>query len=96
MLSKNRKEELKNAVIEAKETEEYMVEQEQELGKGSIDQSWHILLTYLSTENLVKHSENLFKSSENLNKWTKVIAITTIALIFFTIAQIVLIILLRQ
>ena len=88
MLSKNRKEELKNAVIAAKETEEYMIEQEQALGKGSIDQSWHILLTYLSTENMVKHSENL-------NKWTRVIAITTIALIFFTIAQIVLIILLR-
>ncbi len=59
MLSEKRKEELKNAVIEAKETEEYLIEQEQALARGSIDQSWHILLTYLSSENLVKHSKRL-------------------------------------
>ncbi len=79
-LSEKRKEELKNAVIEAKDTEEYLIKQEQALGRGSIDQSWHILLTYLSTEDLVKHSENMFKSSKNLNRWTIVIAISTILL----------------
>jgi len=92
-LSEKRKEELKNAVIEAKDTEEYLVRQEQALGRGSIDQSWHILLTYLSTEDLTKHSEDLVKLSKKLNTWTKVIAFTTIGLILFTIAQIVLAIL---
>ena len=47
-------------------------------------------------EELIKHSENMAKQSEKLNCWTKVIAFTTIALILFAIAQIVLVILLRQ
>ncbi|MFC2022172.1 hypothetical protein ACFLTR_03060 [Chloroflexota bacterium] len=82
MLSEKRKEELRNAVIEAKDTEEYLIKQEQALGRGSIDQSWHILLTYLSTEDLVKHSKSL-------TRWTRVIAIFTIVLGLSTIWAII-------
>jgi len=41
-----------------------------------------LVLTYKKTANLVKHSENLIK-------WTKVIAGTSVALIVFAIAQII-------
>ncbi len=53
------------------------------------------VFTYKKTANLVKLSENLVKHSKILNTWTKVIAFTSIALILFTIAQIVLVVLLR-
>ena len=82
MLSDKRKQELKNAVIEGKETEEYLVAQEQALGRGSIDQSWHILLTYLSTEDLAKHSKTL-------SIWTKIIGVSTILLFISAVLQLV-------
>jgi len=43
---------------------------------------------------LTKHSENFVKQSEKLNCWTKIIAFTSIALIIFAIAQIILVIVL--
>ena len=80
MLSESRKEQLTNAITEARETIEFL---EDKQGTPLLDLSWHILLTYMSSENLVKHSKRL-------TCWTIVIAITTLALIFSTIAQIIL------
>ena len=48
------------------------------------------VFTYKKTANLVKLSENLVKHSKSLTRWTIVIAVTTLALIFSTITQIVL------
>ena len=49
---------------------------------------------YKNTENLVKLSENLVEHSKTLSRWTKIIAFTSIALIIFAIAQIILVIVL--
>ena len=47
------------------------------------------VFTYKNTANLVKLSENLVKHSKRLTCWTIVIAITTLALVFSTITQII-------
>ena len=48
------------------------------------------VFTYKQTAKLVKLSESLVKHSKSLTCWTIVIAVTTLALIFSTITQIVL------
>ena len=52
------------------------------------------VFTYKKTANLVKLSENLVEHSKTLSRWTKIIAFTSIALIIFAIAQIILVIVL--
>jgi len=47
-----------------------------------------LILTYLSSEEINKHSENLVKETKTLNCWTKVIGVTAIVMVLTTIAQI--------
>ncbi len=79
-LSEKRKEELKKAATNALDEINFL---DKEGGTRVVNTAWYIFLAYLSSENLVKHSKSL-------TRWTIVIAITTLALILFTITQIVL------
>ena len=80
-LSEKQKEALKKAATDALEEIEFL---EKVGGTRVLNTDWYIFLAYLSSENLVKHSKSL-------TRWTIVIAVTTLALIFSTIAQIVLV-----
>ncbi len=80
-LSEKRKEELKKAATDAVDEVNFL---NTIAGSRVMNTDWYIFLAYLSSENLVKHSKSL-------TRWTIVIAVTTLALIFSTIAQIVLV-----
>lgn len=80
-LIEKQKKEAEKWVTKDKEVAEHIMQ------KFDLSMDFDSILTYLSTLSLDKHSKRL-------TCWTKIIAFTSIALIIFAIAQIILVIVL--